>query len=274
MRTIGDLMARSRMYASGKVKIERIMDAFSTAWLSCMDAIIDSNTGVLLCEGFSLQGYGMDAAQFESAIRIPKRLPMPDYILSHYKAAVIVIEDNMRLPLFIDMPAAYWERMIATFGKVNRVHSTPSVSFHDRFLEAMPGLQDNKADMFAEDMSDMFKDNLVRYMDTISIPTPAGEFTLTPDAPPRGLSGYDYQSDRNQHRGYYYFPIAYKDALDLKPGKKLRNVRLSTDRSRLIGKHKYAVKAYDDRFYGNIVWMDEYELGQYDVVKLGEYVKP
>lgn len=273
MKTIKDLILESRVCSTGYIKVDRILSAFSKSLTRCMDRLIDSGESFKLCDGFKFTTYNMSAAQFESGIRIPRKLKLPDYILSIYKADVVVLEDLHYIPLYVELPDVLWGRLIDNIGKINRINRRYGTSVKDTFSSIMTYMNDEKKDMLFEDLSKFLFNYLVKLTEPISFDTEYGNMIITTDRPPRGYDGYDYQSDISMFNGFYYIPIDYTMMRKIKFGYVFHDVKITTSRASLLGKHRYAVKAFDDKFKGNVVWLPKYRIGKYDIIELGEYIK-
>lgn len=273
MKTIKDLILESRVCSTGYTKVDRILSAFSKSLTYCLNRLIDNGKSFELCNGFKFTTYNMSAAQFESGIRIPQKLKIPDYILSIYKADVIVLEDLHHIPLYVELPDVLWNKLIDNTGKINRINTRYGTNVKDEFSSAMTYMNDEKKNMLFEDLSKFLFNYLVKLIEPISFNTGYGNITVTTDRPPRGYDGYDYQSDISMFNGFYYIPIDYTMMKKVRFGYIFHDVKITTNRASLLGKHRYAVKAFDDKFKGNMVWLPEYRIGKYDIVELGEYIK-
>ena len=272
MKTIRDLLLESSVCSTGYVKVDRILDALSVSFTDCLERLIDYDEASELCNGFLLTTYNMSAAQFESGIRIPGKLPVPDYILSRYRADVIVLKDPHGIPLYIELSDWWWDKLIGRFGKINHNKKTGS-SAKDGFIASMTYMSVDKKSMLFDDLAKLLFNYLIKTLEPVVFHTLHGDITITTDRPPRGYIGYDYQSDISLFNGYYYIPIDYKMMDKMKFGYVFKNVKITTNRASLLGKYRYAVKALDDKFKGNTVWLPKYRIGKYDVVELGEYIK-
>jgi len=272
MKTIKDLLFESSVCSTCYVRVDRMLDAFSASLTKCLERVINNDETSELCDNFLLTTYDMSAAQFESGIRVSQNLPVPDYILSRYRANVIVLKDPHGVPLYVELSNEWWNKLISRFGKIGR-NKKQGCSVKEEFFASMTYMSEEKKNVLFDDLSKLLFNYLIKMVESITFNTQHGDITVTADRPPRGYSGYDYQSDTSLFNGYYYIPIDYRMMDKMKFGYIFKNVKITTNRASLLGKYRYAVKALDDKFKGNMVWLPEYRIGKYDVIELGEYIK-
>lgn len=237
-------------------------------------SLINGGPDYRLCDGYKFTTYRMNGARFESGIRKPLDLAFPDYILSNCTAYTIALEDINDVPLYVEMSRSMWNRLIKTYGTVLRNRNRDEEVLLNRLsVKHEWATEYLKRKRFNIKFKNLLTEYLIDKQEPVELSGRGTSFRITCQCPPRGLIDYDFQNDKELFEGCYYIPVSYGEFIRMKRTKKMRDVNLYTQPFMLRGKCEYALKVYDDKFYGNISHHNEYLVGPFDGVVIGKYIK-